>query len=52
MIVSPLVMSQVFWSATAQSTPIYLPGAPFLVSMVLMLICAAVFLRRKRLTDP
>jgi len=52
MIVSPAVMSQVFWVATAESTPVYLPGAPFLVSMLLMVVCAVVFLGRKRMTPP
>ena len=50
MIVSPLVMSNVFWIATANNTPFYLPGAPFLVSMVLMGVCVVVFLGRKRMT--
>jgi len=48
MIVSPLLMTQVFWVATADSTPFYLPGAPFLVSMTLMFACAWVFLGRDR----
>lgn len=52
MIVSPAVMSQVFWVATAESTPVYLPGAPFLVSMLLMVVCAIVFLGRKRMSAP
>ncbi|SFG37095.1 MFS transporter, DHA1 family, tetracycline resistance protein [Palleronia marisminoris] len=49
MIVSPLVMSQVFWLATAENAPIYLPGLPFLLSMGLMGICVVVFLGRKRM---
>ena len=48
MIVSPLIMTQVFWVATADSTPFFLPGAPFLVSMLLMFACAWVFLARPR----
>ncbi|MBJ3762434.1 TCR/Tet family MFS transporter [Maribius pontilimi] len=48
MIVSPLIMTQVFWVATADSTPFYLPGAPFLVSMVLMFACGWVFMGRPR----
>ncbi|SPJ24436.1 TCR/Tet family MFS transporter [Palleronia abyssalis] len=51
MIVSPLVMSQVFWLATAETTPFYMPGAPFFVSMLLMAVCAVVFLGRKRMTQ-
>ena len=50
MIVSPLIMSNVFWLATAESTGFYLPGAPFLLSMVLMGVCVVVFLGRKRMT--
>lgn len=51
MIVSPALMSQVFWLATADRSPFYLPGAPFLVSMLLMGVCALVFLGRKRMRD-
>ncbi len=49
MIVSPAMMSQVFWFATADTTSFYLPGAPFLVSMTLMGLCLVVFLGRKRM---
>ena len=35
LIVSPLLMTSVFAAATADGTPIYLPGAPFLMSLVL-----------------
>ena len=48
MVVSPLIMTQVFAAFTAPGTPLYMPGAPFLVSMTLMLACAAVFLARPR----
>lgn len=48
MIVSPFVMTQVFYAFTAPRAAIYLPGAPFLVSMALMGACAAVFLGRSR----
>jgi DHA1 family tetracycline resistance protein-like MFS transporter len=43
-IASPLVMTQIFWLATPQ-TGASLPGAPFLLSALLMLICFAVFQR-------
>jgi MFS transporter, DHA1 family, tetracycline resistance protein len=33
MVVSPLIMTQVFAAFTAPGTPLYMPGAPFLVSM-------------------
>ncbi len=52
MVVSPALMSQVFWFSTAESTGFYLPGAPFLVSMALMGVCAVVFLGRKRMPRP
>jgi len=48
MIVSPLVMTQVFAAFTAPAAGIFLPGAPFLVSMLLMFACMAVFLARPR----
>lgn len=43
-IFSPLIMTTVFWRFSAEDAPIYLPGAPFLVSMSLMVVCMAVFL--------
>lgn len=46
MIVSPLLMTSVFAAFSAPGAPVYLPGAPFLVSMVLMAISLAIFLRR------
>jgi DHA1 family tetracycline resistance protein-like MFS transporter len=48
MIVSPLVMTQVFALFTAPDATVFLPGAPFLVSMMLMVACGAVFLGRQR----
>ncbi len=48
MILSPLIMTSVFWQFTSESAPFFLPGAPFLVSMVLMVVCAAVYLARPR----
>ncbi|MCG6883025.1 MAG: TCR/Tet family MFS transporter [Silicimonas sp.] len=47
-IISPLMMTTVFWRFTAEDAPVYLPGAPFLVSMLLMLVCMAVFLAPRR----
>lgn len=43
-IISPLIMTQIFATFARQDAAIYLPGAPFLVSMLLMLVCALVFL--------
>ena len=48
MIVSPLVMTGIFAAFTHDTAPIYLPGAPFVLSLVLMGISLAVFLRRPR----
>jgi MFS transporter, DHA1 family, tetracycline resistance protein len=48
MAVSSIVMTQVFAAFTAPGAALFLPGAPFLVSMALMLACLAVFLARPR----
>lgn len=45
-IFSPLLMTQIFWLATP-STGFSLPGAPFLLSCVLMGVCAFVFARAR-----
>ncbi len=47
-ILSPLAMTTVFWKFTAPDTPLYLPGAPFLLAMALMLVCIAIFLAPAR----
>ncbi len=38
MIVAPVVMTQVFWLFTGEDSAIFLPGAPFLLATLLMLI--------------
>ncbi len=43
MILSPLLMTQVFFFFTRDGTSLYMPGAPFLVSMGLMLVCWVIF---------
>ena len=48
MIISPLIMTQVFAAFASENAAIYLPGAPFLVSMALMVACAAVFVARPK----
>jgi MFS transporter, DHA1 family, tetracycline resistance protein len=48
MVVSPLIMTQVFAAFTAPGAPVYLPGAPFLVSMALMLACMPPSMSRAR----
>ncbi len=42
-IVSPLLMTQIFALFTRPGAPVHLPGAPFLLSMALMLVCLAIF---------
>lgn len=46
-IFSPLVMTQIFWLGTAPGGP-SLPGAPFILSAALMVVCLLVFLRTPR----
>ena len=48
MVVSPLIMTQVFAAFTAPGTGVFMPGAPFLVSSALMVACMAVFVVRPR----
>jgi MFS transporter, DHA1 family, tetracycline resistance protein len=45
LIVSPMLMTSVFAEFTREGALIYLPGAPFVVSLGLMLIALVVFLR-------
>lgn len=47
MIVSPLLMASVFAQFSRDGAPIYLPGAPFLLALVLMLIGLVIFLRTR-----
>ena len=47
-IVAPLLVTQTFWYFTAPQNPIYLPGAPFLLSALLALGCIAVFVQTPR----
>jgi len=50
-IVSPLLMTSVFALFTREGTPLYLPGAPFMVSMLLVVIGVVVFARHHRPGD-
>ncbi len=47
-IISPLLMTSVFSMFAGEDAAIFLPGAPFLVSMALMLVCMVVFLTPTR----
>ena len=42
-IIAPLVMTQIFRIFTSEGAPIYLPGAPFFVSAVLIVLTLIVF---------
>ena len=48
MIVSPLVMTYTFSEFTRNGAPVYLPGAPFLVAMALIVVALVVFLMPRR----
>ncbi len=48
MILSPLAMTSIFFFFTAPGTPVYLPGAAFLVSAGLMMACAMILAGRAR----
>jgi MFS transporter, DHA1 family, tetracycline resistance protein len=44
MILSPLIMTQAFFRFTREGTSLYLPGAPFLLAMILMVAALGMFL--------
>lgn len=48
MIIAPMVMTGVFARYTRPEADLYFPGAPFLLSLVLILIALAVFLTPRR----
>jgi DHA1 family tetracycline resistance protein-like MFS transporter len=41
-------MTQVFAAFTAPDAPVWFPGAPFLLSMGLMLVCLAIHVSKPR----
>ena len=47
MIISPLVMTQIFWAFTTETGP-YFPAAPFILSALLIIGCFATFTSRPR----
>lgn len=49
-IMSPLVMTQIFWAATDRGA-LDFPGAPFVLSACLMVVCLAVFLVPRHKAD-
>jgi len=52
MIVAPLVMTWIFEIFTAPTAPIFLPGAPFLLSAVLMVVVVIIFVATPRAVTP
>ena len=48
MIVAPLLMTGIFSAFTGPSAPVYLPGAPFVLSLALMVMSLVIFLRSPR----
>ncbi len=46
-ILAPLLMTRIFWYFTSEGAPIYLPGAPFVLSAVLTLVSIAIFIAPK-----
>ncbi len=49
-IISPLMMTNIFSYFTQDGAPVYLPGAPFLLSMGLVALSVMIFAGRKRLS--
>lgn len=47
-IAAPLIVTQTFWYFSAPGNPIYMPGAPFLLSAALTLGCIIVFIQAPR----
>ncbi|MEE9387435.1 MAG: TCR/Tet family MFS transporter [Paracoccaceae bacterium] len=45
-IIAPLLMTRIFWYFTSDGAPVYLPGAPFLLSAALTLIAIIIFTAR------
>ena len=48
MILAPMMMTGVFAVFAAKDAPVYLPGAPFLLSAALMVVCLLVFAGRRK----
>ncbi|MEX5729869.1 DHA1 family tetracycline resistance protein-like MFS transporter [Rhodovulum iodosum] len=52
MIVSPLVMTQIFYAFSQPAAPVTMPGAPFVLSAAVMVVCGMVFAARPRARRP
>jgi len=48
MIISPLVMTQIFAAFTSADAALFFPGAPFLLSMLLILLCLGIYFAPER----
>ena len=51
MIISPMLMTSIFAAFTAETAPFYMPGAPFLLALILTLIAIALFMRHRTSGD-
>ena len=51
MIISPMLMTSIFAAFTAETAPFYMPGAPFLLALILTLIAIALFMRHRSSGD-
>lgn len=47
-VIAPLAVTQTFWYFTKDDAPVYFPGAPFLLSGALTLLCIMLFVTRRR----
>jgi|TARA_B110000908_G_scaffold114412_1_gene134126 DHA1 family tetracycline resistance protein-like MFS transporter len=51
MIIAPMAMKTTFAAFTGDTAPIYFPGAPFVLSMVLVIVAIVLFVRYRPLND-
>jgi DHA1 family tetracycline resistance protein-like MFS transporter len=47
MIISPMLMTSTFAAFASETAPFYMPGAPFLLALILTLIAIALFMRHR-----
>ncbi|MBT6190557.1 MAG: TCR/Tet family MFS transporter [Tateyamaria sp.] len=51
MIISPMLMTSTFAAFTLETAPFYMPGAPFLLALILTLMAIALFIRHRSSGD-
>ena len=51
MIISPMLMTSTFAAFTSETAPFYMPGAPFLLALILTLMAIALFMRDRSSGD-